>query len=452
MKNLRRVVWTKGMFLTPQHFQAQDRFVEDSLDFRFRESCYANWGVSALKIDKEALAGGQFRLEECRGVTPDGVAFDMPESEPLLASRDLKERFPTNASLLDVYLAIPEVRSRARNTALTKADSDAAASLRYVAELHHLRDENGDPDEKEVQLASKNFRILFGGEPDSGFTTLRLAQVQREADGTYGLNRDCVPPCLDISASPTIQDILRRQVEILGAKIASLREARREGARGVAKFTPSDLGDYWLLHSLSTHVPVLNHYLQVKKGHPEPIYATMLELAGGLSAFSMEADPLQFPLYDHADCGPCFVALDATLRSMLQVARRDDCVHIRLNPVDRFVWAGSVPDDSLFEGTRFFLSISADLGIDELIQRAPQQLKLSAPDDIQRLVDRALPGIPLRHDPAPPPAVRLRLQDQCFSISQHGVLWDQVAKSRSLNLYVPAAIPNPRVEVLIVTS
>jgi predicted component of type VI protein secretion system len=31
MKNRHRVVWSKGMFLNPQHFQAQDQYVEDTL-------------------------------------------------------------------------------------------------------------------------------------------------------------------------------------------------------------------------------------------------------------------------------------------------------------------------------------------------------------------------------------------------------------------------------------
>ena len=31
MKHLQRVVWSKGMFLTPQHFQAQDEYFEQHI-------------------------------------------------------------------------------------------------------------------------------------------------------------------------------------------------------------------------------------------------------------------------------------------------------------------------------------------------------------------------------------------------------------------------------------
>lgn len=447
MKNLRRVVWTKGMFLTPQHFQAQDRYFDDALDFRFRQSNFANWGVSDLKIDREALESGTFRLESCGGLMPDGLLFDMPFAEPLPEGRGIEKYFPSDSSHLDAFLAVPELKSRSRNTTLLSGPE--AANTRYVAETASLLDENGEPDEKPVQLGRKNFRILFGSEPHEGFVTMRLGQIIRESDGSYGLNPKVVAPCLNIESSPFIQDLLRRLVEILGSKVTSLRESRREGARGVAKFTPTDLADYWLLHSLSSHLPLLNHYWKVRRGHAEGIYVELLQLAGALSSFSLEGDPLRFPTYDHNDCGPCFDRLDASLRAMLQVARRDDCVTIPLVSVDRYIWQGSILDDGLFDGNRFFLSVSASLGVDDLIRMVPVAMKLAAPDDIQRLVDRALPGIGLRHEPAPPSAIRLGLDNQCFSINQSGPLWDALVQNRAASLYIPNKIPDANVELLV---
>ena len=62
MKNRHRVVWTKGMFLTPQHFQTHDQFLQDAIQFRFAASQYANWGLTELNIDSEALANGLVRI------------------------------------------------------------------------------------------------------------------------------------------------------------------------------------------------------------------------------------------------------------------------------------------------------------------------------------------------------------------------------------------------------
>ena len=109
MKNRHRVVWSKGMFLNPQHFQAQDQYVEDTLQFRFAATSYCNWGVTTLEIDSEALVNGVVRVTEASGILPDGLAFRMPDVDQLPPSRELGDFFRPTDKQLDVYLAIPEL-------------------------------------------------------------------------------------------------------------------------------------------------------------------------------------------------------------------------------------------------------------------------------------------------------------------------------------------------------
>ena len=95
MKSRHRVVWTKGMFLTPQQFQTQDQFFEDSQQFRFAASHFSSWGATDLDIDSEALTNGLFRLTNCSGVMADGEPFDMPDADELPPSRAVAEHFPS---------------------------------------------------------------------------------------------------------------------------------------------------------------------------------------------------------------------------------------------------------------------------------------------------------------------------------------------------------------------
>ena len=99
MKNLRRVVWSRGMFLTPQHFQTLDNFIEDTLQFRFTASNYCNWGVVDLGIDQESLVNGLFTVHHCRGVLPDGVVFSIPESDPSSGRVRVRCRAPPSSAM-----------------------------------------------------------------------------------------------------------------------------------------------------------------------------------------------------------------------------------------------------------------------------------------------------------------------------------------------------------------
>jgi type VI secretion system protein ImpJ len=117
---------------------------------------------------------------------------------------------------------------------------------------------------------------------------------------------------------------------------------------------------------------------------------------------------------------------------------------------DRFVWSGTVTEDQYLRNSQLYLSVSAKMGVDDLIRKAPQLIKVSAQDDIQRLVRNSLPGLVLRHVPVPPAAIPIKLDNQYFSLNQGGVLWDAIMLSRQIAVHAPGEIVDPKMEVLIV--
>ena len=454
MRNRHRVVWTKGMFLVPQQFQTQDRYFESALQFRFAASCFANWGVTELEIDSDALQNGLFRLGKCAGVMPDGESFDMPDTDELPASRAVADHFPPTQALLDVFLGIPENRPRARNVSVpgrTPAESaDAPPSTRYLAETRMFTDENTGDEEKPVQVARRTFRVLFGDEYRDGFSTLRIAQVTRNAAGMPILHPRFVAPCLSLASSSYLSSLLRRQIEILAAKSATLSGPRRERGRITAEFLPAETANFWLLHTVNSYLPELKHIWKVRKGHPEPAYVAMLRLAGALATFSLEAHPENLPDYDHDDLGRCFTLLDEKIRDLMETVIPSKFVSVPLEVRDRFVWGGTVTEDRYFRDSQFFLAVSANMGVDDLIRKVPQLVKISSQDEIQRRIRNALPGVGLRHTPAPPAAIPMKLGNQYFALNQSGDLWNAIMLSRQIAVHAPGEIVEPRMEILIV--
>ncbi len=453
MKNLHRVVWSKGMFLTPQHFQTQDEYIEDLFQFRFTASHFANWGVTDLNIDEQSLANGLFTLRYCRGLLPDGLMFDVPEVDELPPGRPVEEFFPPTQDTLDVYLAVPEQRPGGKNFTLLGAkqlqENGSRATTRYVAETRMMLDENVGAEEKPVQVAKKNFTLLLEGESLDGFTSLRIAEVTRSQTGAYILNPQFVAPCLNIASSEYLMMLVRRQIELLTAKSSSLAAPRREKGRGLADFTTSEVASYWLLHTVNSYMPELKHIWKVRRGHPEPLFIAMLRLAGALSTFALETSARDLPDYDHDNLGPCFTELDNKVRALLETVLPERCVPIPLQLTDKLIWSGTVPDDQYFKNSQFFLSVSARMGVDELIGKFPRLAKISSPAEIQRLIRNALPGVVLRHDPAPPAGIPRALDNQYFRLNQDGVLWEGIERSRNLSVFVPSEIAEPKMELLI---
>jgi len=454
MGNRHRVVWTKGMFLTPQHFQVQDQFFEHNIQFRFAASNYSNWGVTDLSIDSEALENGQFRLNKCSGIMPDGEPFDIPASDDAPPSRSIADHFPPNRESLDVFLAIPEIRPRARNVTISngRQGESAAASLgsRYVAEPRMFTDENTGDEEKPIHVARRTFRLVFGDEYLDGFSKLRIAQVIRNAAGMPVLNPQFIAPCLNLASSRYLTTLLRRQIEILATKSAALSAPRRQRGKLTAEFSASETANFWLLHTVNSYLPELKHIWRVRQGHPESVYVAMLRLAGALSTFSLEARPENLPDYDHNDLGRCFKLLDEKIRDLMETVIPSKFVAIPLTPRDRFIWSGTVTEDQYFRNSQFFLAVSAKMGVDDLIRKAPQLVKISQQDGIQNLIQNSLPGLTLRHVQVPPAAIPMKLENQYFTLNQAGPLWEAIMLSRQIAVHAPGEIVDPRMEILIV--
>ena len=176
----------------------------------------------------------------------------------------------------------------------------------------------------------------------------------------------------------------------------------------------------------------------------------MLRLAGALSTFSLEGGPGDLPDYDHENLGLCFTALDLRIRDLMEIVIPSKYRSIPLLSMDRFIWSGTIDDDNLFKNTQFYLAVSANMGVGDIIQKVPQFLKMAAPDDLDRVIRNALAGVGLRHTQVVPAAIPMKLDNQYFQLNQSGPLWERIVLSRRIAVYAPGEIPEPKMEVVVV--
>jgi type VI secretion system protein ImpJ len=445
MKRLQPVIWAKGTFLTPQHLQIQDRFIEDTLGFTVGSLNFRPWGFGRLSINQEALAGGVLAINAASGLFQDGMPFDIPDADQAPPPKPLDQHFEAGQASLDVYLAIPHYRERGLNVSVSRQGADT----RFLAEVAVVRDENTGVTEKPIQIAQKNFRILVEGENRQGVSALRVARVVRTAAGSYQLDPHFVPPLLDISASDYLVAVSRRLVEILSAKSSMLAGLRRQKNQSLADFTASDIANFWLLYTVNTHFPLFRHIFETAKGHPERLYACMLSLAGALTTFSLKVHPRDLPAYDHDELEACFTSLDEKLRFLLETVVPSNFVSLPLKLVQPSIYATALSDDKYLKNTRMYLAIQAEMNEAELINKAPQLIKVCSATHIEHLVRQALPGLTLTHVARPPSSIPVKLNCQYFSLNQSGGAWEAVLRARNLAAYMPGDFPNPQLELVI---
>jgi len=444
MRILQPVVWSKGTFLSPQHLQIQDRFIESILQFRSDALQFRPWGFHSLKINHEALGGGSFAIHEASGIFPDGLLFEIPTSDPAPPAKPLAGYFEPDQNFIDLYLAIPNHRISGVNLSMRERGIDT----RYVAEVFSFRDENTGSSEKPVQLARKNFRILVEGEPKGGCVTMPVARVERMGD-SFQLDPQFAPPLLDFSANEFISSIARRLIEILSAKSGILAGMRRQKNQSLAEFTTADIANFWLLYTVNQYFPIVRHLFETRHGHPEELFSTMLALASTLTTFSLKLQPRDLPLYDHEKLGACFADLDEKLRHLLETVIPSNFVSLPLKLIRPSVYAAAIFEDRFLENTRMFLAIQADMNEGELIQKVPQLVKVCSASHIEHLIRQALPGVQLTHIMSPPTTIPIKLNHQYFSLNQAGLAWEAIGRARNIAAYIPGDFENAQAELIV---
>ena len=445
MKRLQPVIWSKGTFLTPQHLQVQDKFIEDTLTFRLQALKFCAWGFSDLTLNQEMLAEGQLAVSRASGIFPDGLLFHIPDADSPPPSKALTKLFDPGAKSLDIYLTVPDYRQRGLNVS---AGSDGSTT-RYVAEDTFFRDENTGAGDKPVRVARKNLRLLAENENREGSSVLRIANVEKTGAETFRLNPRFIPPLIEMRGSEYLVGLLRGLIEVMSAKSSELSSMRKQKNQGLADFTTADIANFWLLYTVNSHFPIFSHLFGSNGSHPEELYSAMISLAGSLTTFSPKLRPRDLPLYAHDSLGPLFAELDEKLRLMLETVVPTNLVSLPLKRVKTSVYATAIDNEKYLRNTRMYLAVSAEMKEDAVIRDVPRLVKVCSATHIEHLIKQALPGIQLKHLPSPPNALSVKLKYQYFSLNQSGAAWEAVTRARNLAAYVPDDFPNPKLELLI---
>ncbi len=446
MRQMQPVLWTKGVLLSPQHLQVQDRFLEDLLAFRLTSIAAWRWGFSQLTLDTEALAEGMIGLDSAQGVFPDGLTFDVPTADAAPAARDLTEVFSADPDVREgyVHLAISEWRHGGTNVGM-----QPGTGARFDAEMIYRRDDTTGESEKPILVGRKNLRLIGEEERIEGLLTLPVARLIRDESGEIRADPAFVPPVVSHAASPHLVSLNRRLLEIMAARSSTLKGMRRQRNEFLADFSQSDVASFWLLYTINSHLPLIRHFLDSAEGHPIEMFRAWSALAGALTTFSPDVSPGDLPAYDHRNLQGCFERLEDLIQTLLATVVPSTHVALPLRPTQPNIQATALDDERYLGATEMYLALKSEIPADELAIRVPQLVKVSSGDRVELLIRQALPGLGLRHVVDPPGSLPIKLDYQYFRMDRTGGEWEAVRRSRNIAVYLPSDFPAAEGEVVL---
>lgn len=441
-----RPLWAQGIFMTPQHFQQQamwERFVDERVA---RIASPAPWGVCRADFDTQALSIGRLQLNALGVRLPDGTFVDTETADRTPTARDLND-VPVHVDAVVVLIGLALIDAQGNNC--IEAEQKPARARRFAREYLQVADLNGEGKE-EISVERHVLALLFDFEEHGDYVTCAIGRLVRSAQGRFEIDPAFVPPCLVLSASVQLTGRMNRLLEILGAKSASLAVRRRERSDQIADYAVADVSLFWLLHSVNSTWPELARLCQAPDQHPERLYGVLARLAGALLTFSTTETLQAIPAYDHYAPEPVFAELESLIRALLDTVIPSRVVPIALERARGTVWIGKINDERLVDGADYYLSVRSGLAAHALLEQMPRLCKAGAPDEVEQIVNSALPGIPLRTMSRLPAAIPIRIENQYFALDSTHPAFTRMIAARACRFYVPASIPDVSLELYAV--
>jgi type VI secretion system protein ImpJ len=457
MKTPQRVVWTEGMFMAPQHMQQLDIYHEGLLDKRLRAVAPYGWGVLESELDLGALAGGRVSVAKFSGVLPDGSYLSFAQGDRQAApARPIEGLFPPSAREMEIYLAIPREREGLSNYGERSGAAAAAPAStpggngkprsRFTVARRNVADLASAAAELGLDFAEPNVEVLFGPELRDDFEAIKIAEVVRDKAGGLVVNDAYIPPCLRIDAAPFLVASLRRLMVLMVSKQRELSEQRSQRDASSVEFGGGDVTRYLQLSALNQFIPLMKHIAESGTVSPHEAYWAIIQLAGQLTSFSVDADPTQLPAFLFHDLRATFEELVARVTGMLHNLLRARHVVVPLE-VKQGVYFGRFEDERVAQCPLFMLAIKTDVPEAQVFEKLPKLSKIASWSQIEHIIRSATPGVPLQPAHRPPQEIPVRAGTVYFSLYLHDAYWQTIAREKTIAIALPPPFDPARTKI-----
>lgn len=436
-----KVVWSEGMFLRAQHFQQQDRYFENVVRGAIANTARFGWGVRTLALDEQMLAKGRISVISCAGLLQDGSPFHIPQDQDPPAVLEVGEAIRDTV----VHLAAPAEQPGA---AVAEVGDSPDGQIRFQAAQQDVAD-NSDRRtgaEASIRVGHLRLRLLLASDDRPGFLRIPLVRIQEvSANGKITLDPQFIPTCLDFRGSAR----LRGFVEELEGLLHQRGDSLAGTGVGPEQGTVGELANFMLLQVINRHEPLVRHLCGDSGLHPEALFQLLLVLAGELSTFfTQRRRPPVFEVYRHDDLTRTFGTLELTIREYLATEFARRAIQIPLREVPKYgLYTATIHDRTLLDTASFILVVTADMDPAELARRFPDQSKAGASEQISKLVNYALPGIPIRARPVAPRQIPFNTAAAYFELDKNSAHWRELDKSGGLAFHVAGRFPNVKLEL-----
>lgn len=428
-----KVVWAEGTYLSPQHFQQNDRYAESNLHniVSFAQAHY--YGAFDLAINDSLLKQGVVGLSRLEVVFEDGTVY-IPTS---LEIDSLSYSMPANTAETKLYLVITRVTASSNEISY---ELDEIKNTRYSAFDKPLIDTtDSDSDPRVVTLAKLNARLMLEDDIHSSLIKIPLAIVSSNDNAEVDIQESYIPPTLIAQKNNKLYNYINELYGLLAQKSKSLANAVNDPNRGGSL----EITDFLMLQTVNRYLAYMLHQKQATNHtHPEALFVSLSKLCGDLMTFLPTRKMGDMPVYDHRNLKQCYQQLMSNLRISLSTILEQRIIRIDLSQKDNATYVAQTPNAEILDIANFILAVKADMPNETLRHNLPSIMKISTVEQIKELVAYHLPGVKLNALSVAPRELPYHNGYVYFELDKDTEIWERFDDSSGMAFHIAGDFPN----------
>ena len=425
-----KIVWREGTFLYPQHFQQMDSHLEGVVqDYsrlttaEFSPHC----GLTRLKINDALLKLGQFSIQACEGILPDGQYFKF--------SSEIALEIPEGVIDQMIYLTVPIM--------LNGNDSfnNQLATSRYRTDFTKVFDfTSSEQAELEVEQASLNITLQLEQDNLDGFVKLAVGKVlEVNGNGELVIDRAFIPDSLSLGAADILLERIKELETLANAKANQL--ITRLNAMVETQNAAVLFKEQQLLMVIYHWLPWLEATQRTQHYKLGRFFYELKQFEAALLSIDFELRTPWTPL--------TFESLFKEFHTVISRIKDKLSINQQQNVIE-YLW-----DKSLFDSRRMLLAKIKQLEVRQaqrvIIAVTSEKtiakevfetgFKLAGNKSIVECIKNATQGISVTALPFSPPELKEQAATSYFQVNTDDVLWQKVLENKEmLALHIDARI------------
>ena len=436
-----QIHWCEGLFLQPHHLQSMQRYVLTKFT-RERRLCWCYpYGVIEAKVSDDQLENMRVSFDRLRVIMPSGLEVNVPDNAHL-PSLDIKEAFASSSGPLTVCLGVPVWYPSRGNVIDKGTDEDWRAKRTYRVVEIERPDENTGENPQPIPIRQINARLLLDNDDHSDLETLPLLRIVHAAGEEIGLPRQdpaYVPPCLIISGSPVLAELLR---DLTSQVIASRNELVVQINRGgfsIENMRGVQFEQMLRLRTLNRFGAHLSSLVQVRSGvTPFEMYLELRQLLAELAALRPDRDQFEIVEYDHDNPAIAFSEISNRIRALLKGVVRARFLKVSFTmDQEQKILVATLSDEALSLPNEYFLAVKTKQDPSELAKLVLDRDKFKLMP--QSLASQRVFGVQLAQELYPPVELPAQVGLHYFRLmrGESARLWERIRQEKAIAVRWP---------------